>query len=163
MVITTAGAWTAEAWLRQRGTFPTTAKVLRRDLGTSMQTGAAQLSRLARSGLAVRLCLGRYVHRDTFPEHRMAILILTDDHGVERHRVSFPTRVRAEIALRIVERDIRDGREAVRIVGHDDHDPLYTVTRVARARIQPAAELDVAVEQDEPAFDARARAAGDDR
>jgi len=154
--------YTAETWMRQRGTFPTTAKLLVRDLGLSPHNASAQLGRLAQRGLAVRLAPGRYVHRDTFPEHNMATLILYDAEGHERHRADFPNRLRADIALRIVERDLRDQRPAVRIVGHDIHDSLYTVAGVKRAMIQPTA-LPATCEPDETAFDARARAAGDDR
>lgn len=154
-------AWTAETWMRQRGTFPTTAKLLVRDLGMDLRSAASQLGRLAQRGLAVRLCRGRYIHRDTFPEHRMATLVLLDANGDERHRADFPNRVRADIALRIVERDIRDRRPSVRVVGHEIHDSLYTVAGVARAMIQPSAQPEP--EHDEPAYDPRARAAGDDR
>lgn len=153
--------WTAETWMRQRGTFPTTAKVLVRDLGMGLRDAASQLGRLARRGRAVRLTAGRYVHPDTFPENRMATLVLLDANGEERHRTDFPNRTRADIALRIVERDIRDRRPSVRVVGHDIHDALYTVSGVARAMIQPTAQPEP--ERDEPAYDPRARAAGDDR
>jgi hypothetical protein len=59
--------YTPETWLRQRGTFATTAQVLVRDLG--MRPGAAQmaLSRLARRRLAVRICPGHYIHTENQP------------------------------------------------------------------------------------------------
>lgn len=154
--------YTAETWMRQRGTFPTTAKTLVRDLGLSAHGAGTQLGRLAKQGIAVRLCRGRYLHRDTFPEHHMSTIVLTDEHGAERHRVDFPTRTRAEIALRIIEGDLRAKRQTVRVVGADIHDPLYTVAGVKRAMIQPAA-LPASSESEATAFDARYRAAGDDR
>lgn len=92
----------------------------------------------------------------------MSTLVLYDAAGHERHRADFPNRNRAEIALRIVERDLRDCRPAVRIVGHESYDPLYTVQGVKRAMVQPT-PLPASQPPDETAFDARARAAGDDR
>lgn len=156
--------WTAETWLRQRGTWPTTAKVLVRDLGMNLHAAGTQLARLARSGLALRVGAGLYIHRDTLVEHRMVFLVLFDANGNERHRADFPNRTRADIALRIVERDIRDRRPAVRVVGHGIHDPLYTISGVARAMIQPV-PLPAGFEYTDATqhFDARVRAAGDDR
>jgi hypothetical protein len=156
--------WNAESWTRQRGTFPTSAKVLVRDLQISLGAAAQQLGRLAKRGTIVRLCPGRFIHCDAFPEDAMATLILYDSDGVVMHRADFPNRLRADIALRIVERDIRARRPAVRVVGHDIHDALYTVSGVARAMIQPtptAAGIEAAEEAQH--FDARSRAAGDDR
>lgn len=155
-------AWTAESWMRQRGTFPTTAQVLSRDLGVSLHHAGTQLCRLARQGLAVRIAPGRYVHTDTFPEHRMAILVLLDATGTERHRADFPTRDRAEVALYRVERDLRERRPTVTVIGRDLGDMHYTVSGVARAMVQPAPQP-APVESDTTAFDARARAAGDDQ
>lgn len=92
----------------------------------------------------------------------MATLILFGADGAERHRAQFPNRVRADIAQRIVERDIRDGRPAVRVVGEHVEEGVYTVQDVARAMVQPT-PLPADPAQDEIAFDHRARAAGDDR
>lgn len=152
---------TPELWIRQRGTFPTTAQTLVRDLAMRLVDAHTVLSRLACSRRAVRLAPGRYVHADTFPEHRMSTLILLDAAGAERHRAAFPNRIRAEIARRVVEIDIRDRAAAVRVIGTDPADPTYTVSNVYRAMIQPTPLP--APPSDDIAFDARARAAGDDR
>ncbi len=157
---------TTEAWLRQRGTWATTASILVRDLRITRSRASSHLAYLRRRGSAVRISEGLYVHAAYFPEHAMAILVLLDANGAERHRADFPSRTRAEIALRIVERDIRDRRTSVRVVGHAPTDPLYTVDGVARAMVQPAPQpalADATSESDEPAWDPRSRAAGDDR
>jgi len=59
--------YTPETWLRQRGTFATTARVLVRDLG--MRPGAAHmaLTRLVRRRLAVRIRPGHYIHFENQP------------------------------------------------------------------------------------------------
>lgn len=58
---------TPETWLRQRGTWATTAGVLVRDLG--MRPGAASmaLSRLHRAGIAIRIRPGLYIHHENQP------------------------------------------------------------------------------------------------
>lgn len=154
--------WTAETWMRQRGTWGTTPAILRRDLGLRIGTACMALRRLHDAGRAIRIAPKTFIHVDCLPEvSPMSTLILTDADGHERHRADFPNRLRADIALRIVERDIRDGRPAVRIVGHHQNDPIYKVTGVARAMVQPT-PLPVLPADDEPtAFDARSRAAGD--
>lgn len=155
--------WTVETWMRQRGTWPTTPTVLVRDLGLRPDTASMALRRLAATGMAIPVAPSAYVHRDYLPKDpTMSTLILLGPDGAERHRADFPSRVRADIAQRIVDADLRAGRTEVRIVGADPTEPLYRVSGVARAMVQPT-PLPAPVDADTTAFDARSRAAGDDR